>query len=47
MAWNVPSQAMPSTAPPMSAPMDRGHFGHGGAAWLEAGPGVVWGSDEP
>ena len=35
------------SGPPMSAPMDRGHFGHGGAAWLEAGPGVVWGSDEP
>ena len=25
------------SGPPMSAPMDRGHFGHGGAAWLEAG----------
>ena len=25
------------SGPPMSAPMDRGYGGHGGAAWLEAG----------
>ena len=31
------------SSPPMSAPMDRGHFGHGGAGWMAAMPGVYEG----
>jgi hypothetical protein len=35
------------SGPPMGAPMDRGYGGHGGAAWLEAGPGLVWSAEAP
>jgi hypothetical protein len=35
------------SGPPVSAPMDRGHGGHGGAAWLDAGPDFVWSADRP
>ena len=32
------------SGPPMSAPMDRGYGGHGGAAWMEVGPGLAFGA---
>ena len=35
------------SGPPMSAPVDRGHFGHGGVGWLDDGPGFVWSADQP
>jgi cell division protease FtsH len=33
------------SGPPLSAPMDRGYGGHGGAAWLAAVPGTSYGVD--